>query len=181
MARPMTITAAVRPRRRRGAALLLLVALGWALLAAGPASAHHADLVRSEPSQGARVAVPGPVESGSPGPIEVRGWFNLPLIVPGSGLAVTDARGQRVDDREQRRVGGDLHSLAVELPDPAPGAYTVTWRVMAESDFDYAQGSFGFEVVAARQGWAGREGLLALGLGLLTFGVMRAARPTADL
>ena len=94
---------------------------------------------------------------------------------------MTDARGQRVDDGQQRRVGGDARSLAVGLPDPQPGAYTVTWRVTAETDLDFAQGSFGFEVVAARDGWAGREGLLALGLGLLTFGVVRGARPSADL
>ena len=150
---------------------LLLVGLSAVLFAARPVDAHHADLVRSEPPRGARVGAPA----------EVRAWFNLPLIVPGSGLAVTDASGQRVDDGQQRRVDGQASSLAVGLPAAPPGSYTVTWRVTAETDLDFAQGSFGFEVVAARDGWAGREWLLALGLGLLTFGVVRGARPSADL
>jgi methionine-rich copper-binding protein CopC len=151
--------------RRYGRAL---IAAGALLVAgAGAAGAHHADLVRAEPAAGARVAPPG----------QALAWFNMPLVVPGSGLSVTDASGRRVDDGQQRRVGDDPRSLAVGLPVTPPGAYTVTWRVTAESDFDYAQGSFGFEVVAARDGWASREGLLAVGIGLLTFGVLRAARP----
>jgi len=149
---------------------VLLVA-HCSLLITSVASAHHAELVRSEPGRGARVVAPE----------DVRAWFNLPLVVPGSGLAVTDASGERVDDGQPRRVDGDPSSLAVRLVDARPGAYTVTWRVTAETDLDYAQGSFGFELVAARDGWIGREGMLALGLGLLSLGVIRAARPTADL
>jgi methionine-rich copper-binding protein CopC len=148
---------------RAAAAALLLFAL------AGRAGAHHADLVRSEPAGGAPVAAPE----------EVRAWFNQPLVVPGSGLAVTDAAGGRVDDGQSRRVDGDPHSLAVRLLDTPPGAYTVTWRVTAETDLDYAQGSFGFEVAARRDGWLAREGMLALGLGLLSLAVVRAARPAA--
>src|SRR5438093_7405035 len=125
--------------RRRWVILLIT---HYSLLITPVASAHHADLVRSEPGQGARVSVP----------TAVRAWFNLPLVVPGSGLAVTDARGQRVDDGQQRRVGGDARSLAVGLPDPQPGAYTVTWRVTAETDLDLSQGSLGYQVGAARVG-----------------------------
>jgi methionine-rich copper-binding protein CopC len=158
-----------RVRCRRWWAVLLITQ--HALLIAGVASAHHADLVRSEPARSARVVAPD----------EVRAWFNQPLVVPGSGLAVTDAAGERVDDGAARRVDGDPRSLAVGLFDARPGAYTVTWRVTAENDLDYAEGSFGFEVVAARDGWVAREGMLALGLGLLSLGVIRAARTTADL
>jgi methionine-rich copper-binding protein CopC len=154
-------------RLGRGAGSRLLAALCLALLAVGGAGAHHADLVRSEPAAGARVAPPA----------EARAWFNMPLVVPGSGLSVSDVSGQRVDDGQQRRVDDDPRSLAVGLRAALPGAYTVTWRVTAETDLDYAEGSFGFEVVAARDGWASREGLLALGIGLLTFGLLRAARP----
>ena len=153
--------------RRWLAALLIAHA---ALLVASGAGAHHADLLRSEPAGGARVVAPA----------EVRAWFNLPLVVPGSGLAVADAAGRRVDDGQPRRVDGDPRSLAVRLLDPPPGAYRVTWRVTAESDLDYAQGSFDFEIAAARDGWAAREGMLALGLGLLSLGVVRAARGDAD-
>jgi methionine-rich copper-binding protein CopC len=156
------------------------VALLLTLVLVGRAGAHHADLVRAAPAPGARVMLPDPIAPASPLSVEVRAWFNLPLIVPGSGLAVTDATGGRVDDGQQRHVDGDPHALAVRLVDPRPGAYTVTWRVTAETDFDYAQGSYGFELIAARGGWVGREGVLALALGLLSLAVVRAAGPTAD-
>jgi methionine-rich copper-binding protein CopC len=155
---------------RRWWLALLITHYSLLIIPAGTAGAHHADLVRSEPASRARVAAPA----------EVRAWFNLPLIVPGSGLAVTDAAGARVDDGQQRRVDGDPDSLAVSLPDPPPGTYTVTWRVTAENDLDYAQGSFEFEVAPPRDGWVRREGLLALGLGLVSLGVLSAARPSAD-
>ena len=57
---------------------------------------------------------------------------------------------------------------------------TGTLQPSAETDLDYAQGSFDFEVGPARDGWVAREGLLALGMALLTFGVLRAAGPTGD-
>jgi copper resistance protein C len=156
---------------RRWWAVLLITHYSLLITPAGTAGAHHADLTRAEPAPGARVAAPA----------EVRAWFNLPLVVPGSGLAVTDAAGARVDDGAARRVDGAPRSLAVGLVGARPGAYTVTWRVTAENDLDYAQGSFGFEVAAARDGWVAREGLLALSIGLLSLGVIRAARPTTDL
>src|SRR5262245_4692597 len=167
-------------RRQRRAVRAAGVALLLSLLLVGRAGAHHADLVRAEPAPGARVALPDSTAAGSSPAVEVRAWFNLPLIVPGSGLAVTDAAGARIDDGQQRRVDGDPHALAVRLVDPRPGAYTVTWRVMAETDLDYAQGSFGFELLAARDSWVGREGVLALSLGLLSLGLARAAGSTAS-
>ena len=57
------------------------------------------------------------------------------------------------------------------------------WRVTTESDFDYAEGSFPF-AVAAPAGVVDRlrsQGVLALGLGLLTYALLRAARPGSDL
>src|SRR5207247_11211839 len=128
----------------------------------------HGELVSAQPGRGARR-----LES----PPEVRAWFNLPLVVPGSGLSVVDQEGQRVDDRQQWRVDGDQRSLLVRMSQLAPGTYTVTWRVTAETDLDYAQGSYAFEVLPARAGWPGREGVLAVGLALLVYGALRSARP----
>jgi methionine-rich copper-binding protein CopC len=145
------------------------LAIGLTLLAAA-ASAHHAELIRSEPPKGAQL---------TEAPRELRAWFNAPLVVPGSGLAVTDERDQRVEQGSARLEAGDATQLVVGLPALAPGSYRVTWRVTAATDQDFNQGDFTFAVV----GDPGRAlldrlrgaGLLALGLGLLTWGVLREA------
>jgi methionine-rich copper-binding protein CopC len=133
--------------------------------------AHHADLVRSQPADGAQLAE---------APRDVRAWFNLPLIEPGSGLAVTDQDERRVDAGNTRHDDVDPALLVAELPALAPGRYKVTWRVMAANDLDYNEGSFTFTVVAdlwrtllarARSG-----GALAVGLGLVGIGAITLAR-----
>jgi methionine-rich copper-binding protein CopC len=146
-------------------------ALVTALALASPALAHHADLVRSQPADGAQLAE---------APRDVRAWFNLPLIEPGSGLAVTDQDERRVDAGNTRHDDVDPALLVAELPALAPGRYKVTWRVMAANDLDYNEGSFTFTVVAdlwrtllarARSG-----GALAVGLGLVGIGAITLAR-----
>jgi copper transport protein len=144
-----------------------------AAVQAGVVSAHHAELTRSEPNRGARLAEP---------PKEVRGWFTAPLVVPGSGLAVTDERGQRVENGPARLEPGDRTQLSVMLPPLAPGEYQVTWRVTADTDQDYNEGSFAFTIVAEPGvGLLERlrgAGLLALGMGVLALGAAREAGRT---
>jgi methionine-rich copper-binding protein CopC len=151
-----------------GRAILGVLVLSVVLAAS--VSAHHAELTRSEPTNGARVA-------GSPR--EVRAWFTAPLVVPGSGLAVTDERGQRVENGPVRLEPGDRTQLSVGLPSLAPGEYRVTWRVTADTDQDYNEGFFTFAVFAEPgAGLLDRlrgAGLLALAIGLLAFGVAREA------
>ena len=145
-------------------AAMVGVALVAALLGKA-AQAHHADVTRSDPPNGARLAVRPPV---------VRAWFNQPLVIPGSGFTVTDESGRRLDDGVQTLDPTDARQLRVQLVDGGQGTYTVTWRVMAESDFDYAQGAFSFVVEGPGPlERATREGLLALAIGLVSLGVVR--------
>jgi hypothetical protein len=141
---------------------------GMALVAAllgTTAEAHHADVTRSDPPNGARLAAR---------PAAVRAWFNQPLVIPGSGFTVTDESGRRLDDGVQTLDPADARQLSVQLVGGGQGTYTVTWRVMAESDFDYAQGTFSFVVEGPGPlERATREGLLALGIGLVSLGAVR--------
>jgi methionine-rich copper-binding protein CopC len=145
------------------------VGLAVLLLTATQVSAHHAELLRSEPAVGAHVAT---------SPAVVRAWFNQVVVVPGSVLAVADGEGRRFDVGGSQRDAVDGRLLVVRVGDLPPGQYTVTWRVVAEADLDLAQGSFAFSVGGDDlAGRARREGALALGLGLLVFLVLRLGAP----
>jgi methionine-rich copper-binding protein CopC len=140
------------------AALLLL------LLFAAPAEAHHVRIVRSDPPAGASLSAP---------PRAVLVLLDQPVEMPGSGLAVTDARGVRVDRGATARGEVDHASLAVELPPLPPGAYTVTWRVTSQADAEFNQGSFDFTLRPdLGAGWPDRGRLGALGLVVLVLGAL---------
>jgi hypothetical protein len=99
--------------------------------------------------------------------------LDQPVEMPGSGLAVTDARGVRVDRGGTARGEVDPASLAIELPPLAPGAYTVTWRVTSQADGEFNQGSFGFTLRPdLATPWPDRARLGALGLVVLALGAM---------
>ena len=135
--------------------------LAWALLL-GTAEAHHVRIVRSDPPAGAELVA---------SPRAVLVLLDQPVEMPGSGIAVTDARGVRVDRGGTARGEIDRASLAVDLPPLPPGEYTVTWRVTSEADGEFNQGTFGFTV---RTGlvprWPDRDRLGAIALVLLVLG-----------
>jgi hypothetical protein len=99
--------------------------------------------------------------------------FDQPVEMPGSGLAVTDARGVRVDRGGTARGEVDQASLAVDLPPLPPGVYTVTWRVTSQADAEFNQGSFD---VTLRPDlgtlWPEGDRLGALGLVVLVLGAL---------
>jgi len=102
----------------------LLGVLVLLVLPAGPAAAH-AVLLRSDPSDGAVLALP---------PNGVRLVFNEPVEATGAGLRVFAADGTRVDlARPPDRADIDASDptvLAVALPQGlVDGGYVVVWRV----------------------------------------------------
>jgi copper resistance protein C len=120
----------------RFAPLLILLAASL-LLSTGDASAH-AKLTRSEPKAGAKL-------DRAPGRVEL--WFSEEL---GQGLAaveVTDARGARVGRGGVTLADGNKKAQ-VELNELAPGAYTVTYKVVS-TDEHTIRGKFTFTVTAA--------------------------------
>lgn len=125
----------MRPQAAAGRLVVLAVlALGWLLGAAGPASAHPA-LVSSAPGAGYAVTDP---------PREIALAFNEPVTLPDRPLSVVDGRGAPVRLRVTTTQGGAglVGTPATPLP---VGAYEVTYRVVGR-DGDLISGTFTFGV-----------------------------------
>jgi methionine-rich copper-binding protein CopC len=128
----------LRPRRRRvhlsATAILLLV-----LLLLPGAVAAHAELDEPTPADGATV-------EGTP--TAVAGTFTQDIDPDGSSLRLRDAAGETiaeggVDPADDRRM------VITDLPDLAPGEYTVRWTTHSAEDDEIARGTWRFTVVAA--------------------------------
>src|SRR5262252_371188 len=107
---------------RRSAALILGAGAAMLLLAQ-PASAH-ADLVRSDPSDGSVLAH---------APSVARLWFSEEISPEFSSARVVDRTGATVTG-SRAQAGGDPRQLTVELPSLGKGTYGLVWRVLAEDD-----------------------------------------------
>ncbi len=113
---------------------LAVLAFGWLLGVAGPASAHPA-LVSSAPGAGYAVTDP---------PREIALAFNEPVTLPDRPLVVVDDRGGQVRLRVTSAEGGAGLVGAPETP-LLVGAYEVTYRVVGQ-DGDLISGTFAFGV-----------------------------------
>ena len=117
------------------AAVLCIIALGFMVGSAPPASAH-ASLVETTPIDGQQLDAP---------PEQVTLTFNEPIIAPTGGLRVYDGAGERVDAGIQRELTTD--TVAVELTEDlsSGAAYVATYRVVSE-DGHVIRGAFVFDV-----------------------------------
>ena len=100
-----------------------------------PAAQAHAFLDHAVPAVG----------STAPAPREVRLWFTEAVEPAFSGVAVTNAANDRVDDG---RIAIDSHNpqeLHVRVKPLKPGVYQVQWRVISV-DTHRTQGNFSFMV-----------------------------------
>ena len=113
-------------RALTGAAILL--GLGATLAAA------HAFPERAEPRVGAVIRTP---------PADVRIWFDGDLEPAFSRVTVADHAGQRIDRGDAQVDPANRRLLRVSLPALAPGAYKVTWSVLAV-DGHRTQGDYTF-------------------------------------
>ena len=122
----------------RSAALVLGAAIAMLFLAQ-PASAH-ADLIRSDPADGAKLLQP---------PTVARLWFSEEISPEFSAARIVDGHGSTVAGAALQADTGDPRLLAVKLPDLAAGTYGVVWRVLAEDDGHTTRGVVVFTVGAA--------------------------------
>ena len=108
------------------------------LLALPVAVLAHSALDRSEPKDGATL---------KKAPNEIRMWFTEPIKTGLSTIAVRDAAGKQIDQRDLRADEKEPALVRLSLPaDLGPGAYKVTWSAVAQ-DLHVARGSFTFQVV----------------------------------
>src|SRR5499427_368662 len=152
---------------RRSAALILGAAAAMLLLAQ-PASAH-ADLVRSDPSDGSVLAH---------APSVARLWFSEEISPEFSSARVVDRTGATVTG-SRAQAGGDPRQLTVELPSLGKGTYGLVWRVLAEDDGHATGGVVVFTVGGA----AAAAGAIpvAAGAGLAGAAAGTAAAPVGVL
>jgi methionine-rich copper-binding protein CopC len=108
-----------------------------ALLATASAAAAHPRLQAASPAPSAVLAR---------SPAEIRITFSEGLVAAFSGLELTDAAGKRlalgpaaVDPRTKRQLAAPVASRL------APGAYTVSWRVVGD-DTHHVSGRYSFHV-----------------------------------
>ncbi|MGH2620747.1 MAG: copper resistance protein CopC [Anaerolineales bacterium] len=119
------------------AGLAGILSLGLALLLPALAEAH-ASYLRSEPGQGAAVALP---------PARVDIWFTQELFRrQGENLiAVSGPDGQAVQVGDPVVDDDDRTHLWVPIESNLlPGAYQVTWRSLSAEDGDRDEGEFAF-------------------------------------
>ncbi len=117
-------------------ALALALALSFGI--PGISLAHDVAPTKTEPADGAVVALP---------PEKVTAWFGEEIVAEKTTFQVFDAQGKQVD---LGKGGVDLNDpshkvLVVSLPKLAEGVYTAKWDV-GLTDGDSAQGSFRFGV-----------------------------------
>lgn len=112
-----------------------IVAFAAAALVSAAALAH-AFLDHAAPAVGATVAQ---------APTEITIWFTQPIEVAFSGVAVTDAAGQRVDTGQVALDPKTPQELHVPLKPLAPGTYKVSWHVVSV-DTHRTSGDFSFTV-----------------------------------
>ena len=107
--------------------LLLLVA----------SALSHSEFEGSSPKDG---------ETMKASPREVRIWFSEPIKVGLSTVAVSDASGKQVDQRDLHADEKQSTLVRLSLPaNLAPGLYKVTWTAVAQ-DLHVGKGSFSFHV-----------------------------------
>jgi copper transport protein len=139
---------------RRAVALAGLVVALVCLAPPRPAGAH-ALLVRSQPANGATVAVT---------PDVVRLWFSEEISTEVSTARLVDRSGATVAGT---RVLAEAGVLEMRVPPLARGTYGVFWRVLAEDDGHTSSGTVVFSVGASNGALApGPAGSGSSGTGL---------------
>ena len=110
-----------------------------ALILMGGAAAAHANYVKSNPASDARLTKP---------PTEVRVTFSETPDARGSGIAVLDVNGNRLDKRDVTLVSDEPNTLRVTLGAIGDGGYLVSWTTVSAVDGHETKGAFAFAVNA---------------------------------
>jgi methionine-rich copper-binding protein CopC len=118
--------------------LVVLSALSAALLVP-TAVAAHAELERARPADGATV-------EGTPEVIA--GRFTQDINPDGSSMLLRDPAGETIAEGTLD-PDNDRRMVITDVPELAPGEYTVRWTTNSAEDDEIARGTWSFTVVAA--------------------------------
>ncbi|MBA2634634.1 MAG: copper resistance protein CopC, partial [Chloroflexi bacterium] len=130
----------MRPRGRRFAGVLALLALLAAPALPGPAGGMvlaHAQLVASSPGAGAIVPK---------SPAEIRLVFSEPLESQVTSLDIVGINGEPILTRAGEIDASDPYALFVAGPELPDGVYRLDWRTLSAADGHTAEGFFNFGV-----------------------------------
>jgi copper transport protein len=97
----------------------------------------HAKNVRSDPANNSVLPQ---------APDEVRLWYNEPISADFSTVELLDLNGQPVKLDGLHRDEADPTLLILDLPELAPGVYSVTWQVLSETDGHFTRGMIVFGI-----------------------------------
>ena len=123
------------------APLLILVSVTLAMVLQPMSSSAHAELERSQPSQGAALG-------SAPAKMEL--WFTEGLTPSGSTIKVFDAQRHEVDKGDNMVDPNDPTHLTVSLQPLSDGTYTVAWTSISSDDGHVIHGTFTFTVGVSR-------------------------------
>jgi copper transport protein len=131
-----------RARSDRLRLFVALALLGIVLLALMPGVAGaHAELVRSEPGQGAALG-------SAPARIDL--WFSETLSPNGSSIRVYDSQRKQVDKGDDKLDPSDAKHVSVSLNPLSDGTYTVAWTSASVTDGHIISGTYSFTVGVSR-------------------------------
>ncbi|MCB0162615.1 MAG: copper resistance protein CopC, partial [Anaerolineae bacterium] len=102
-----------------------------------PAVQAHANLLRSDPTDGANLT-----ES----PPEIHLWFDEAISSQFSSAQLFDVKSQPVESIQISADPADPTLLTLTLPELPPGVYSVLWKVLSETDGHFSQGLLVFGV-----------------------------------
>lgn len=118
--------------------LIVTVFSGLLFLPTIPKSFAHAFVINSEPS---------PSQSLPTVPSKVVVHFSEPVDLRYSKLSILDSNGKQVDNKNIHNVGNDQSTLSVTLPENLKdGVYTVTTKVLSQTDGHVTENAFVFGV-----------------------------------
>lgn len=116
---------------------LILIVLFLAVLAGTATALAHAELIRSDPEEGARLASAPP---------RVTLWFSENLEPGFSTVKVAAPDNTTVSTGNSSVSDADHTSMSVALGDLKPGVYTVIWQALSADDGHTSRGAYAFAI-----------------------------------
>lgn len=102
-----------------------------------PSSYAHAIISKSDP-------IPG--ESLATSPTKVDIYFSDPIDIRYSEIKVLDSDGKQVEKNDQHYINGDQTTLSVSLPNLKNGIYTISTKVLDQTDGHVTENAFVFGI-----------------------------------